>query len=62
MPVARYFTVTQTREIQVSANDLGEALGVADAYFNDKPKPDLKWARITSEVREVELVGRESSR
>lgn len=62
MPVNRFYTVTQTREVEVSASELVDAIRIADAYFNDKPKPNLEYARVMSSIREVDLAARENSR
>lgn len=58
MPEIRYFIVTQTREVKVQANTLPEAAQLADAYFEDTPKPDL-WGAVISPVRNTDLAVRE---
>jgi len=58
VPENRYFIVTQTREVKVQANTLPAAAQIADAYFEDTPKPDV-YGGVVSRVRNTELVVRE---
>lgn len=58
MPENRHFIVTQTREIKVAANTLPDAAQVADAYFGDKPKPEV-YGYVAGQIRETDLVVRE---
>lgn len=72
MPEIRYFTVTQTREVQVTANSATDALRLAGVAF-DKGQAsdgavrsidyteDMKdiWGNTTSRIREKELVVKE---
>lgn len=60
MPVMRYYTATQEREVKISASSTMEAAQIADAAFKGEIKPeDIAAARVTSEIRERELVVRE---
>lgn len=53
MPEIRYFTVTQTREVKVDANDPLEAVQIGAAAFKGEiNKGDLAWGRIARPVRE----------
>lgn len=57
MPEIRYYTVTQEREVRVTANSPGEAAAFADAVFHQKPT-DLP-ATQRGPIRELDLVARE---
>lgn len=60
MPVMRYYTATQEREVKISASSPIEAAQLADAAFKGEIKPgETAAVRITSEIRERELVVRE---
>lgn len=68
MPEIRYFTVTQTREVQVTANSATDAVRLAGVAFekgqdsrgsvrsSDYPE-DMKdiWGNTTSRIREKEI-------
>lgn len=58
MPEIRYFIITQTREVRVQANALPDAMQIADAYFEDKPKPDI-YGHVISPIRNTKMTGRE---
>lgn len=57
MPAIRYYTVTQEREIKVSATSLIEAAQFADAVF--KEQTTTVPANLLTEIRERDLVVRE---
>lgn len=61
MPELRYYTVTQEREVKVSANTPIEAAEIANVIFNGTiQEGDQSVAHhIVSPVRERELVARE---
>jgi hypothetical protein len=60
MPEIRYYTVTQEREVKVSANSPVEAAQIADAAFKGEIQPDdLVVQYITRPVRDRDLVVRE---
>lgn len=59
MPAIRSYTVTQEREIKVSANSTIEAAKIADAAFKGEVQQEDIPARITSEIRDRDLVVRE---
>lgn len=52
MPEIRYYTVTQTREVKVSANDPLEAAQIGDAAFKGEiNEGDLAGGHIVKPVR-----------
>ena len=60
MPELRYYTVTQEREVKVSANSPIEAAQIASVAFSDEvEKRDLVVTHITNPVRDRDLVVRE---
>ena len=60
MPELRYYTVTQEREVKVSANSPIEAAQIAAAAFKDEIDEDgLAVTHITHPVRDRDLVVRE---
>lgn len=65
MPPIRYYTVTQEREVKLSASSALEAAQIATAafnnpaYLNEIQETDLPEGHITREIRERDLVVRE---
>lgn len=60
MPELRYYTVTQEREVKVSANSPIEAAQIADAAFKGViQKDDPSGPGITNPVRERDITVRE---
>lgn len=57
MPEARYYTVTQEREVKIVANSPIEAAQIASSFLNDKTS-DIP-AQILSPIKERELRVRE---
>lgn len=59
MPMIRYYTVTQTQEVKVTANSLPDAVEIASAHFEgDTPKPDV-YGSVTSPAKVVGMTVRE---
>ena len=60
MPEIRYYTVTQEREVKVSASSPLEAAEIAYAAFKGEvQQDDLTATHITNPVRDRDLVVRE---
>jgi len=59
MPEIRYYTVTQEREVKVSANNVIDAARIADAVFNDEALPADIPAQLFKPARVRDLVIRE---
>lgn len=64
MPVVRYYTITQLREVKVAANSAVDAAVIADAEFNGSPHNIVdiipgRDGRVTSAIRVRDLVVRE---
>lgn len=65
MPEVRYYTVTQEREVKVSANSAIDAARIANAAFesakDENPKSSLAgvWGNITTNIRVRDIVVRE---
>lgn len=60
MPEIRYYTVTQEREVKITANNPLEAATIADAAFkNEINEGDLAGGHIVKPVRDRDLVIRE---
>jgi hypothetical protein len=60
MPEIRYYTVTQEREVKVSANSLLEAAQIANVIFGNKDQvDDAKAIHMVGQIRERDLVIRE---
>jgi hypothetical protein len=70
MPEIRYFVVTQTREVKVTANSAADAVLLAEAAFehgqmNSEPSiaagksPEGIWGNTRSRIREIEINARE---
>ena len=60
MPEIRYYTVTQEREVKVSAGSPVEAAQIADAAFKGEVQEgDLTATHIAKPVRDRDLVVRE---
>lgn len=71
MPEIRHYKVTQIREVEVTANELGDALAIADAAFKNgqnsdngaklSSKEEMKllgvWGNTSTEIKEVGLKG-----
>lgn len=57
MPVARYYTVTQVREVQLRATTAAEAAVAADKLFNNKTGavPDLRGVMVEKSIEETSL-------
>jgi hypothetical protein len=71
MPVIRNYLVNQTREVEVRANSLVDAIRIADAAFANGQNSDngIKnipeelhgiWGNTTSGIREVDISAREN--
>lgn len=60
MPANRYYTVTQEREVKISATNVLEAAKIAHAVFSGEvSKSEIPSAGILTEVRDRDLVVRE---
>ncbi len=59
MPNIRYYTVTQEREVKVTANNPTDAVIVADAVFRELDPPEDVWGSASSAIRDRDIVARE---
>lgn len=64
MPIIRYYTVTQKREVKIAANSAIDAAVIADAEFNGDSRNIVdvipgRDGRVTSEIRVRDLVVQE---
>jgi hypothetical protein len=59
MPKIRYYTVTQTREVKVSADSPTEATILADRLFRGIKKPEDQ-LHVQSAIVEIEISAREN--
>lgn len=60
MPAIRYYTVTQEREVKVSASSTIDAARIADAIFKGEiDRDDLPEGHLIKEIRDRDLVVRE---
>jgi hypothetical protein len=60
MPETRYYTVTQEREVKVSANSPGDAIRVAElAFKGEMSKSSDVVGNVQSPVRDREISARE---
>lgn len=56
MPAIRYYSVTQTREVLVVANNSIDALRVASAHLDKEPIPVIEGAFVeTNSEKELEI-------
>lgn len=59
MPESGYYTVTQEREVRISASSPAEAVALADRVFNQEAiVSDQTPGRILSNVRELNIEAR----
>lgn len=59
MPEVRNYTITQEREVKVSAENIIDALKIADAVFENQSIPGNLIGRTLSDIRVRELLVRE---
>lgn len=60
MPEIRYYTVTQERQVKVSANSPVDAARIADAVFHDQTIDTAEVpAQLLTPIRDRDLVVRE---
>ena len=66
MPEIRRYVVTQTREVEVTANHAEDAVRIANAAFRNGQKgldvidgPSEVWGNTSSRVRQVEISAKE---
>lgn len=71
MPVIRNYVVSQTREVNVRANSLTDAIRIAGVAFNNGQNSDSSaryiqenipgiWGDTTTPVKETDITARES--
>lgn len=52
MPELRYYTVTQTRSVEIVANEAEDAATIATLIFQDKyDKPENMWGHSITDVQ-----------
>lgn len=69
MPEIRYYRVTQTREVKVTANSTADAVQIADAAFTNGQKrgvdvidgPANVWGNTTTPVRATDITAYEEA-
>lgn len=67
MPETRYFEVSQTRKVKVTANTVANAILIADAAFENgqntddgvRNGPNGVWGNTTSRVRTTDMTAYE---
>ena len=56
MPEIRYYRVTQTREVKITANSAIDAALIADHAFDGQPNDDeIVWGKAITDVRTTDI-------